>query len=106
MAGNKHPDREHKAMEQRLVKALTAACETAKPKLPGFQWLTHEVDYRAFPQSLRVIWMFDGPASLAAARQQGLDKLMAVLTAEALFLAEVPFSQVEPHLRLDHEGHR
>ncbi|MGK9546088.1 hypothetical protein O6486_23965, partial [Salmonella enterica subsp. enterica] len=50
-------------LERRLVATLTEACETAKAEIPGFEWLTHTVDYAAFPQSLRVIWVFDTRAN-------------------------------------------
>ena len=43
-------------IERRLVKHLTDACETAKGQIPGFVWLTHSVDFEAFPASLKVVW--------------------------------------------------
>ena len=49
--------RDHARIERHLIAALTDACEIAKAEIPGFEWLTHTVDYRAFPQSLRVIWV-------------------------------------------------
>lgn len=49
--------RDHARIERRLIAALTDACEIAKTEMPGFEWLTHTVDYHAFPQSLRVIWV-------------------------------------------------
>ena len=47
--------RDSARIERRLVATLTDACETAKAEIRGFEWLTHTVDYTAFPQSLRVI---------------------------------------------------
>ena len=46
-----------------LIRMLTTACETAKSEIVGFQWLTHDVDYERFPQSLCVTWLFDSEAS-------------------------------------------
>ncbi len=41
--------RDDARIERRLIATLTEACETAKTEIPGFAWLTHTVDYRAFP---------------------------------------------------------
>ena len=76
-------------LERRLVATLTDACETAKAEIPGFEWLTHTVDYAAFPQSLRVIWVFDTRANKELALANGADQRMRELTAAALQDAEV-----------------
>ncbi|WP_438866038.1 hypothetical protein [Pseudomonas abieticivorans] len=81
--------RDQARLERRLVVALTQACETAKAELPGFDWLTHLVDYQAFPHSLRVVWVFDTQANQAQALATGLDARMRELTAQALGAAEV-----------------
>jgi len=96
-------DSDAKKTERRLVSALTTACETAKKRIPGFVWLTHEVDYDHYPDSLTVIWCFDTPASMNNAIRQGQDKTMRVLTAEALFVAEVPLDDVMGHVRFRSE---
>ena len=55
--------RETVGIERQLVAALTDACETAKAEIPGFEWLTHTVNYADFPQSLRITWVFDTRAN-------------------------------------------
>ena len=50
-------------IERRLVKSLTEACEKAKGQINGFVWLTHVVDYTAFPASLKIVWVFDTQVS-------------------------------------------
>ena len=81
--------RDHARIERRLIAALTDACEIAKTEIPGFEWLTHTVDYRAFPQSLRVIWVFDSFASKDHALATGADARMCELTTAALDDADV-----------------
>ena len=76
--------RDDARIERRLIATLTEACETAKTEIPGFAWLTHTVNYRAFPQSLRVIWIFDSRASQDHALSTGADKRMRELTVAAL----------------------
>ncbi|EKG41499.1 hypothetical protein GE543_15410 [Pseudomonas sp. SZ57] len=95
--------REQAHTDRRLVSALTNACETAKAEMPGFCWLTHEVDYAAFPASLQVVWVFDTLADKNAALQRGLDKRMIGLTVEALDDAQVSLSNAAAHVHVDCE---
>ncbi|QFU02362.1 hypothetical protein FIU83_12010 [Halomonas sp. THAF5a] len=89
--------------ERRLTKALTDACETAKPLLPGFTWLTHLVDYRRFPESLRVVWVFETQATLARALKGDGRRRMRELTEAALFEADVEVADIDAHLDADCE---
>lgn len=95
--------RDSARLERRLVKALTDACETAKAEIPGFEWLTHTVDYAAFPQSLRVIWVFDTRANKDHALATGADQRMRELTAAALRDAEVAPVNRDRCMRFDSE---
>ncbi|MFN3359672.1 MAG: hypothetical protein ACK418_27200 [Pseudomonas sp.] len=95
--------RESTRLERRLVATLTDACETAKAEIPGFVWLTHTVDYAAFPSSLRVIWVFDTRANKDQAVASGADQRMRELTAAALDQADVAHVQVNRCVRLDTE---
>jgi hypothetical protein len=90
-------------LERRLVATLTDACETAKTEIPGFEWLTHTVDYAAFPQNLRVIWVFDTRAHKELALANGADQRMRELTAAALQDAEVASVNIERCVRFDSE---
>lgn len=76
-------------IERYLVASLTEACETAKSEINGFDWLTHTVDYAAFPQSLRVTWVFDTRANKDLALATGADQRMRELTAAALHEADI-----------------
>jgi len=95
--------RDQTHIERRLVATLTEACETAKAEVVGFDWLTHDVDYAAFPSSLRVIWVFDTQANKdqALAGEQG--ERMVELTAIALADAQVIVSPVSAHVQFDSE---
>lgn len=48
-----------KKIDNQLRYSLTDVCEIALQELEGFQWLTHTVDYSRFPQSLKIICVFD-----------------------------------------------
>lgn len=95
--------RDNARLERRLVATLTDACETAKAEIPGFDWLTHTVDYAAFPQSLRVTWVFDTRANKDHALSTGADQRMRELTAAALHAAEVAPVPMERCVRFDSE---
>ncbi|ROU00715.1 hypothetical protein EB809_06245 [Marinobacter sp. R17] len=95
--------RERDRLERRLIKALTRSCEDAKPIIPGFTWLTHEVDYQRFPGSLMVTWVFDTDANLAQALKSGDRRRIQDLTAGALADAGVEVDDVAQHVDLDSE---
>ncbi|RUO20128.1 hypothetical protein [Aliidiomarina haloalkalitolerans] len=48
-----------KKLENEIIRRLTDVCETMKPQLTGFVWLTHEVNYQRFPASLVVTLVFN-----------------------------------------------
>jgi hypothetical protein len=95
--------RDHAHIERRLVATLTEACETAKAEIVGFSWLTHEIDYGAYPSSLMVVWVFDTQANKDHALANGQGERMVELTAVALREADVLVSPVSAHVHFDTE---
>jgi hypothetical protein len=95
--------KERGKLERRLAASLTHACEQAKPLLPGFCWLTHEVDYQRFPESLVVTWVFDTHPNLANALKGDARRCINDLTAEALAEAGVDVGDASKHLDFDSE---
>ena len=90
-------------IERRLVKHLTDACETAKGQIPGFVWLTHSVDFEAFPASLKVVWVFDNQVNKDFALADGEARFMVELTTRALVDANINVRQVANHVFYDSE---
>ncbi len=95
--------RDQAHIERRLVATLTEACETAKAEIVGFCWLTHTADYRAFPSSLRVTWVFDTLTNKQQALASGQDARMVELTAMALAEAGIALDPVSTHVHYDTE---
>jgi len=95
--------RDQARLERRLAATLTEACETAKAQIEGFSWLTHEIDYAAFPSSLLVVWVFDTEAQKERALAAGQGARMVELTAVALGEADVSVSPVAAHVQFDSE---
>ena len=95
--------RDSARIERALVAALTEACETAKVEIPGFEWLTHSVNYADFPQSLVITWIFDTRANKDHALATGLDARIRELTAIALHTADIPSVPLKRCVQLDSE---
>ena len=74
---------------------MTVACEHALRYIKGFQWLTHVVNYRAFPDSLKVICVFDTNESLSGAFESGDDEKLRRLIEEGLLSAGVRVADIE-----------
>lgn len=53
-----------KKLDNLLRHELTEICDHSLKLIEGFTWLTHIVDYDNFPQSLKIIIVFDTAASL------------------------------------------
>ncbi|MEQ6331461.1 hypothetical protein QYM18_00270 [Ectopseudomonas chengduensis] len=92
------PKRKYSGIERELIRTLTLACETAKSEIVGFQWLTHEVDYQHFPQSLVVTWVFDTEASRARALASADQARMLALTLAAFDEVGISVSSIAEHV--------
>lgn len=90
--------RKYSGIERELIRALTRACETAKAEIVGFQWLTHEVDYQQFPQSLVVTWMFDSEANKARALASTDAARMRELTQAAFEEVGISVAGIAAHI--------
>ncbi|WP_371378969.1 Fis family transcriptional regulator [Thalassotalea aquiviva] len=53
-----------KKLDNQLRFVLTQVCETALKDIEGFLWLTHVVNYSNFPNSLKIVCVFDTNESL------------------------------------------
>lgn len=86
----------HRKLDNQIIKALTQVCEDAKSDSQGFEWLTHTVDYRRFPQSLQVTLVFNEQVSEAVMLEEFRALIPDVQTAlEPIIGAELPARQIE-----------
>ena len=95
--------RNQSQVEQRLIKALTKACETAKKHIEGFVWLTHAADYETFPAGFNVVWVFDTQDNKDFALADGAASYMVDLTEKALKNADVKVRNVATYVYYDSE---
>lgn len=84
-----------KKMDNQIRKSLTRVCEHALNYIEGFQWLTHHVDYRRFPESLRVICVFDTNESLSEAINRGDDDRLRQHIRDQLHSIKVTVADIE-----------
>lgn len=85
-----------KKIEREIIRELTQVCEEAKFDHDGFIWLTHEVDYQRFPQSLKVTLVFNESVSkdaLLAEFQTLIPKVQLAL--EPVIGQSLPAAQIE-----------
>jgi len=92
-----------KKIDNQICKSLTIVCEIAKEEVPGFQWLTHLVNYNQFPDSLAVICVFDTKVGLEQARKQKKDQLMVGLIKSELEQINIRFKDINRHVSFDIE---
>jgi small-conductance mechanosensitive channel len=92
-----------KKLENKLVQALTKACEEAKLHSRGFEWLTHTADYANFPASLHVRCIFDTDSSLLIAKKSGQDSDIIKLIHAALLKAGILLKHPKQHITFDTE---
>lgn len=95
-----------KKLDNQICQALTKACEVAKNKVQGFQWLTHHVNYQQFPGSLSIICIFDTNAELEDARRESKDQLMLGIIKSQLTQININLKEISQHVLFDTEEAR
>ncbi len=87
-----------KKLDKQICQVLTHACEIAKDRVPGFQWLTHRVNYKQFPDSLTVICVFQTQAELEQANTQKQDQIIIGLIKTELEKIDIRFKDIKRHV--------
>jgi len=92
-----------KKLDNALREALTDVCEVALEQFEGFQWLTHLVNYNAFPSSLSIVCVFEENAHLAAFFDRKQDDAFCQLIKEGLFRLDIGIKDWRKHVSFDTE---
>jgi len=93
----------NKITEKKIIKALTEVCEKAKTEINGFQWLTHFVDYKQFPDSLKVVCVFSTQTELLSAQHKALDQIIFTLIQNKLEKVGIQIKNIKKHVYFDSE---
>ncbi len=92
-----------KKLDNSIRTALTEACELALEEFDGFSWLTHQVNYQRFPDSLRVVCVFKHDAQLMALRDSGRDVALRAMLVAGLDEIGVKLQSPAKNVQFDSE---
>jgi len=92
-----------KKLDRQIQRALTEACETALAEIPGFEWITHLVDYQRFPQSLSVVCVFATMDDVREAERSGHGDTLRKLVRFHLRSGGITLPRSDQHIRFDSE---
>ena len=92
-----------KQMDKKIVKVLTDVCEKAKYDLDGFAWLTHLADYKAFPQSLKVICVFHNQEALSTSIENGQRQRLIDFIQRGFSDVNIQIKQLNKHIIFDND---
>lgn len=92
-----------KKLEKTLRETLTEVCDIALESVPGFCWITHKVDFSRYPESLKVVAVFDDESLLTLARNAHEDQFLKSLITEKLAQAGVKLNKPTQQIIFDSE---
>lgn len=92
-----------KKLDNQIRSVLTEICETALKDIEGFQWLTHTVNYSNFPESLKVICIFDTNLSLDNYLKSDENNYFQSLVKSELSNLGIKFKRIVNHVLFDTE---
>ncbi|QUJ69539.1 Fis family transcriptional regulator (plasmid) [Photobacterium sp. GJ3] len=92
-----------KNTENQLRQLLTDVCNEAMETYPGFQWLTHLVNYDNFPASLRIVCVFDTNEQLSDFVATDGKSALNSLIEQQLQAAGIKLNKAANHIRYDTE---
>ncbi|MCL1066931.1 Fis family transcriptional regulator [Shewanella olleyana] len=81
-----------KKIDNQIRESLTDVCDVLIEQISGFQWLTHIVNFNAFPQSLKVVCVFDNEAQLTQLRLNKEDMFISQMIVHKLSLQGISIS--------------
>lgn len=90
-----------KKYDNAIREALTEVCEQTMKQIDGFEWLTHEVNYQRFPQSVMICLMFTDRQRIADFKNS--DEYNRVLKAiqSRLSAAGISLKNIASHVQLN-----
>ncbi len=92
-----------KKIDNNIRTTLTACCNEGLKDIPGFQWLTHQVDYANFPASLFITCVFDTITAQHTAQENGQALALQRLIQAKLLKIGVKFKKVDAQILFDSE---
>ncbi|MFT5815026.1 MAG: hypothetical protein ACI9VT_002797 [Psychroserpens sp.] len=92
-----------KKIDNHIIKALTQVCQSALEDIDGFEWLTHTVNFEKFPESLKIICIFDSNIKLANYIKSSNNQDLAALITGSLADIGIQLKEPKNQIELDSE---
>ncbi|MCK5881759.1 MAG: hypothetical protein KAG18_07775 [Sinobacterium sp.] len=92
-----------KKIDQALSQALTQVCEKALIEYEGFSWITHTVNYKNFPQSLRITCIFNDDEDLHQLQNTEDSAQLSALISQELSQINIHLKRPNKHIFVDSE---
>lgn len=92
-----------KKIENALRESLTAVCDDALGSIKGFVWLTHLVNYDVFPQSLKIVCVFETDDDLKQALDSQQDVFFYDHIQAKLKAVNIIIKNIRPLVSFDSE---
>ena len=92
-----------KTLENTIVKVLTQVCESSLKKIDGFQWVTHLVNYKDFPRSLRIICVFESHEQINQLLDSPQHESLMNNIIDQLSAAGIQLPKKQKHIKFDSE---
>jgi len=92
-----------KKIDNKLRSLLTDVCEQALKDIDGFQWLTHMVNYDNYPDSLKIICVFDTNENLKSYLQSDNKQTLIRLIESVFQSLDIKPKRMVDHIAYDSE---
>ena len=92
-----------KKTEKLICDVLSVVCNQALVQIDGFSWLTHQVNYKSFPDSLRITCIFLTKAQQLQAQEQANDIFLSQLIQQSLQANNILLKKPKKQIRFDNE---
>lgn len=92
-----------KKIDNQIRETLTDVCETTLKTIEGFQWLTHTVNYSNFPNSLRVVCVFDSNENLNFYLSSDNKNYLPSFIKQELLKINIKLKSIKKHVFFDTE---
>ncbi|MBA6391907.1 Fis family transcriptional regulator [Colwellia sp. BRX10-3] len=92
-----------KKIENHIIKVLTQVCQSALEDIDGFEWLTHTVNFEKFPESLKIVCIFDSNIKLANYIKSANNQDLAALITDSLADIGIQLKEPKNQIELDSE---
>lgn len=92
-----------KKLDNQIVKALTQVCHSALDDIDGFKWLTHTVNFDKFPDSLKIVCVFDSNITLATYLKSSDNNGLASMISSSLADIGIELKSAKNQIELDSE---